>query len=230
MFRKQILTIFAALMLFGATRLYAVPEDKIFTSSGQILPGEEWNNVYIHNDDTIVDMLGGLVDGIAAYNASTLNVIGGSINTLEAHEFSTANVSDGDVYSLWALDSGTVNLSDTGSVVSLSARGDFGTANMYGGTVGGISAYDSGIVNLHGGTVLDCLSAPDGTINIFGYDLFKSASDGMYGFGFVTGYWNDATPFDIDLLSPETYSNINLIPEPATLLLLGLGSLILRKR
>ncbi|MHC4705729.1 MAG: hypothetical protein ACYS8I_01410, partial [Planctomycetota bacterium] len=45
--------------------------DKTFTSSGQILPGEEWNSVHIYNDDTVVDMLGGFVEGMATYDAST---------------------------------------------------------------------------------------------------------------------------------------------------------------
>ena len=77
-------------------------EDITFTSSGQILPGEEWGNVYIYNDDTIVDMLGGLADSIGAYDESTLNVLAGYVSTLDAREFSTANVSGGQVYGLHA--------------------------------------------------------------------------------------------------------------------------------
>lgn len=61
-----------------------------------------------------------------------------------------------------------------------------------------------------------------------GYDLLKSSSGGNYGYGFVNGYWDDGTSFYIHLLSPETYSNINLIPEPASLLLLAFGVLLLR--
>ncbi len=198
-------------MLFMAPQLYA--DDKIFTSSGQILPGEEWSNVYIYNDDTIVDMLGGHVDSMAAYDASTLNITGGHVSTLHARGFSTANVSGGYVHGLWAQDSGTVILSDTASVVSLSSRGSFGTVNMTGGSTEYARAGNSGTLNLYGGVVNNSLNAWDSaTINIFGYDLFKTSTGGTYGYGFVTGYWVDGTSFTIDLSTSKTYSHLNLIP------------------
>ncbi len=188
-------------------------EDKIFTSSGQIVDGEEWNNVSIYNDDTIVDMLGGNVDRMGTYDASTLNVTGGYVSTLDAHEFSTANVSGGYVHGASASDSATVILSGTASVVSLSARGSFGTVNMTGGTTKYARAGDSGTLNLYGGVVTDSLNTwESGAINIFGYDLFKTATGGTYGYGFVTGFWRDGTPFSINFNTSKTYSHVNLIP------------------
>ncbi len=62
--REEILTARIAsilvfvILLLSAPLAQALPVDKDFTSSGQILPGEEWNNVSIYNDATIVDMLG----------------------------------------------------------------------------------------------------------------------------------------------------------------------------
>jgi len=229
--KTKIITILALaqILCFTASELLAL-EDKIFTSSGQILDGEEWNNVHIYNDDTIVDMLGGLVDGIGTYDISTINITGGHVNTLVTLEFSTANVSGGVVAGLYAWDYSTVSVFDTGSVFSLSARGDFGVVNIYGGSAAFVDAYESGTVNLYGGDVSEYLSAPDGIINIFGYDLSKTSTGGNYGYGFVTGYWIDGTSFSIDLLSPETYSNINLIPEPASLLLLVFGCFLLKRK
>ena len=206
---KILVTVAAGMMLMACETAVAA-EDKVFTSSGQIVDGEEWNNVSIYNDDTIVDMLGGLVDRMQTYDASTINVTAGDVSTLEAHEFSTANVSGGYVYTLWARDSGTVNLSDSGSVSAVSARGSFSLANMYGGSAHWVDALNSGSINLYGGIVSDYISAPDGTIDIFGYDLSKASIGGRYGFGVVTGYWSDGSSFNIDLLSPETYSHINL--------------------
>lgn len=210
--KTKIYLIVAAVIFSTASEVTAI-EDKIFTSSGQIVEGEFWGNVYIYNDDTIVDMLGGLVDGIATYDASTLNVTSGHINTLDALEFSTVNVSAGYVYTLWAWDSGTATLSGTGSVISLSSRGFFGTVNMTGGSTEYARAGDSGTLNLYGGVVTDSLNAWDSAaINIFGYDLFKTTTGGTYGYGFVTGFWGDGTPFSINFNTSETHSHINLIP------------------
>jgi hypothetical protein len=229
--KTKAITILAAVILsFTAAKLYAVPVDKIFTSSGQILDGEEWNNVSIYNDETIVDMLGGDVESIGTYDESTVNVTGGQVNTLGALEFSTANVSGGDVYTLRSWDFSTVNLSGTATVSSLSARSSFGTANIYGGHVVWVSALDSGTVNLYGGVISDYMSAPDGIINVFGHGLFKTPSGGNYGYGFVNGYWDDNTSFYIDLLSPETYSNVYLIPEPSSFLLLTLGYFLIKRK
>jgi hypothetical protein len=228
MFRKKVLTILAV-VLFAGNGLYAVP-DKIFTSSGQILLGEEWSNVYIYNDDTIVDMLGGLVDGIATYDASMVNVTGGTVYTLDALEFSTANISGGYVYGASAWDHAVVDFFDNASAVTIGA-GDYGTLNMIGGTTNYIGSIDSGILNLYSGLVTDSLGAWDFSIvNIYGYDLVKTSTGGRYGYGRVYGFWLDDTLFTIDLNGSETFSHINLIPEPTSLILLAFGSLILKRR
>ena len=50
----------------------------------------------------------------------------------------------------------------------------------------------------------------------------------------LTGHWLDSTPFSIQLIDVENYSpaieNIQFIPEPMTILLLGFGGLLLRSR
>jgi len=222
--------IILAVVLFAGNGLYAVPVDKIFTSSGQILPGEEWENVFIYNDGTIVNMIGGDVDGIATYDASMVNVTGGHVNTLDSLEFSIANISGGYVYGASAWSHAIINFSGNASAVNIGAR-DYGTLNMIGGTTNYIGAIDSGILNLHGGLVTDSLGVQDFSIvNIYGYDLVKTSIGGRYGYGRVYGFWLDDTPFTIDLNSSDTYSRINLIPEPSSLIFLTFGSLILKRR
>jgi len=226
--KTKILVIILAVLASAGS---AVAVDLTFTSSGQILPGEEWGNVQIYNDDTVVDMFGGDVDGIATYDASTINVTGGSVSTLEALEFSRANVSGGYVYTLWTWNSGTATLSGSASVFSVAARGDLSVVNMVGGLVDRMGVTGAGTLNLYGGSVLDHIGvSASGIANVYGYDLVKTASGGAYGDGQVYGFWSDGTGFTIDLSGPDTYDRINLIPEPSTLVLLALGMLVLRRR
>jgi hypothetical protein len=208
----KIWLVIAAGMILMVCQTGVAAEDKIFTSSGQIVDGEEWNNVSIYNDDTIVDMLGGNVDRMGTYDASTLNVTGGHVSTLDAHEFSTANISGGYVHGASASDSARVILSGTASVVSLSARGSFGTVNMTGGTTEYLRAGESGTINLHGGIVSQYLNAWDfATVYIYGYGFDYDSNGGNWNGGQLTGFYLDDRPFTIDLYSSETYLHIDLI-------------------
>jgi hypothetical protein len=202
--------------------------DKTFTSSGQIVAGEEWDNVYVYNDGTIVDMLGGILDSIVTHDASTLNVFDGQVSTLSALQFSTASIFGGSVDGAYAWDQSAVTLSDSGSVLSLSARGTSGTVRMIGGVAEYIRVGDSGTANLFGGVVNNYLNTWDmGTVNIYGYGWSYDPSGGNWNGGLLSGFWLDDTPFAIDLYDPQTYNHINLVPEPTSLLLLAAGAVLL---
>jgi len=206
-----------------------------FYEDGTIDPCDEYNNVGVFDTPpghTTVDMLGGIVDSMAAFDESTVNVTGGTVSTLRSANLSTVNVSGGSVYGLESWDTGMVNIWGSADVFSLLAR-EYGVLNMSGGTVDHIDAFEFGTVNLSGGLVLDGLWAGDsGIINIYGYDLEKFASGGKYGDGFVSGVWQDDVAFNFDFYGSGTYSRTNLyeIPEPTTLALIMAGVLFLRKR
>ena len=51
----------------------------------------------------------------------------------------------------------------------------------------------------------------------------------------ISGMWFDGTTFDIDFNDvgyglPQTYTCVNVIPEPATLMLVGIGGLLIRRK
>ena len=228
MFRKQILTILAAVMLFAAANVQAV--NKAFTESGQIVDGEVWDEVWIYGNDTVVDMLGGSVlDHISSYDFSTLNMTGGDSLGVYAFDNSIANISSGILYSIGAQDYATVNFSSNAETKGIGAQ-SFGTVNVTGGAVEHVGASESGTVNLYGGIITDYLGASDfAIVNIYGYGFHYDTLAGNLDGGQLTGFWLDETTFTIDLYGIETYSHINLIPEPNSLLLLLFGSFLLRR-
>jgi hypothetical protein len=224
---------------------------KTFYSDGTIQDGDTWLGVSIYDTPpahTTVNMTGGVVvdSGIKVYDAATFNFSGGSPGGIEAHNNSTANITS-SLVAVGVLDNATANIFNNANVAVAGGAG-FGTLNIYGGTIESVRSYTSVVVNVYGGIIND-LSVNDpgvvfnlqggeimrldggvpAAINVFGYNLAKTDIGGTYGYGQITGFWQDGLPFTIDLGSSYVYPAINLIPEPATILLFGAGMFLLRK-
>jgi hypothetical protein len=212
---------------------YAYATNKDFYSNGTIQDGNTWMNVSIYDTPpahTTVNMTGGSVtDVMKVYDASTLNMSAGLVRgALWANDQSTVNISGGSVRNLSAGDNATVNFS--GNASADASAGGFGIFNVYGGTIYQLTGYDSAVINLYGGAITyDIGVEPSVAINVFGYDLAKTDTGGRFGYGQITGFWQDSSPFTINLMGSGAYSVTNLIPEPATFFLLGLGVFLFRK-
>lgn len=167
------------------------------------------------------------------YDSSTVNVyeragFGSGIEAfLDLYDFSTLNIKGGVVDAVCrAYGTSTVDIYD----------GLFSLA---------LWPYDHSIVNVYGGIVdaYFCNTPVPVTamVNIYGYD-FKYNPQGRWmppmepgGEGWwiskLTAYGFDGTPITYwGLPDPATQSNINLIPEPGTVVLLGLGAIVLFKK
>ena len=235
---SKILIVCAVAVFSAASQLQAA-ENKDFYSNGQILAGEQWNVVSVYDtspNHTTVDMLGGTIDSLGTYDQSSLNIYDGHINGAGAGDYSTINVFGGSMtlggIGLGGIGHGTINIYDNANILGCFMQ-EHSIVNMTGGTTKYLSANDFGVINLSGGLVTDSLYADDSAvINIFGYNLTKTPYGGHYNVGQVSGFWADGVPFEIDLWDSKTgtYSHINLIPEPMTFLLIGFGSLFVRKR
>lgn len=109
---------------------------------------------------------------------------------------------------------------------------DTATANIYGGTI----TYDlytsiNSVTNIYLVDLEILSSAHNSIVNLYAYDVDFYSTGGINNDGYVTGtFYQDNVSFEIDFVNPGTVSHVNVVPEPATLLLLGLGGLFLRKR
>ena len=194
-----------------------------------------------------MNISGGSVDGwVQSLGSSTVNLSGGFVGEFITADSSIGNITlDGEARRIVSTASSEINIW-AGIHLGLQVK-DSSEANIFGGEISDITrVYDSSTINITGGIfstleihstatanlyggALDTLQVVDDdkadVVNVYGYDLAKTPSGGSNGDGIVTGFWNDGTPFQIDLYNPNTYPHINLVPEPTSLSLLTLTTL-----
>ncbi|MFA5291684.1 MAG: PEP-CTERM sorting domain-containing protein [Phycisphaerae bacterium] len=197
-----------------------------------LLEGGSINSVLVAFHNSQVTITGGTVGSVVqTYDSSQVKMFGGTVNALYACGNSQITMSGGTVGdALYATNNGQLTITDGTLGFGLSASGD-SRVTMSGGTIARGSLYFG--MQLQEQMILA----------ISGFDF---AIDGIHvGFGEITsqlgGIWyNDPVrrltgtlangdKFDNQFLIGNT-AKIVLVPEPATLLLLGLGGLVLRRK
>ena len=200
------------------------------------------DSVYLYGTTTVNVLNGGSIGGeLEANSDSKVNISGGSIgDSVRAYDDSKVTVSGGTIGDggsglserLYAYGSSTVNVSGGSIGDDLLARNN-STVNVSGGSIGGslIASQDS-TVNVSGGSIGgNLLAKNDTTTTIFGT-----------GFNFVDGDYSDGSSLDSETLtgfladgmaiSNQVYINnsakvtlaTTAVPEPSSLVLLGIGT------
>lgn len=135
--------------------------------------------------------------------------------------------SNGNMYA--SLDS-SVFMQDETSIISTAYVFETSQFNITDGQVSKINSYDDAVINISGGNVAQLIAACDSTVNIYGVFDAYGPIEGI--FGDITGVIGGQLR-TIGYIRDEQ-ANIVLhelgIPEPASILALGLGSLWIRKK
>jgi hypothetical protein len=200
----------------------------------RILNGQEYENVHVISG--YVEMLGGIVGTIDTQNSSNFKMDNGYTSYLTGHNDSTIDIAGGNIYVAASVD--YANMKISGGSTELLEAVDDSHMNIWGGSVASqFIIQDRANVNIYGGdfSFIRARNAP--TINIYGYDFEYNNFAGNYGDGQLTGKWSNGNSFAIDLYfetatGERTYPHLSFVltPEPATVLLLGVGGVLLRIR
>lgn len=136
---------------------------------------------------------------------------GDSYAEIYMYNDATADMFGGDVYKLESL--------------------DISVFNMFDGEMDLLFVYDSSTTNILGGNLGALRATEDALVNLYAYDVTYHPTGGHYDRGWIEGLYIDSDLyFNFDFVLVESFSHINIIPEPSTFFLFFLGALMLRKR
>jgi hypothetical protein len=178
-----------------------------FTSSGSISGTDNYNGVFVHNDGTVLQILGGTISYLYAYEGSRVEMSGGTISNGANFLNTSSFLMTGGVINSYLVGTGAVDI-DGGIINNAEYIKGWSVLNLRGGTI-----------NLFQG-IFD-----EGLVNIYGYNFVRDPIHYQ-----ISGNLSDGNPFAFKMNS-ATYGKTNLIvtPEPVSFFLLGIGGLFLRR-
>ena len=105
------------------------------------------------------------------------------------------------------------------------------SGNVYGGQLGWLTTGDDAVINIYGG-VIDVFSfhtPPTPSVFLYAYDTIIHPDGGLNNLPWIEGkYYLDDIVFSVTFDGEDSISRLSVVPEPNSLMLLGLASLLLR--
>jgi len=185
---------------------------------------------------------GDYLGGLGLVDNDTLLMTGGKIDGLSLGGYAVATIENTDlpmgILNLTAYSYCTVNIHG-GAIGDITAEIE-SLVNITGGSINSLEMYQNSMSYLYGGDIGTLASAqsllpqgdpgPKGWIQLYCLEYDYDSNNNL-----LTGLWGDSTPFSVqldDIGTIPTYQQIefHIIPEPASIMLLGLGGLWLRKK
>lgn len=165
----------------------------------------------------------GLVLCLGVFNAA-------ASASLVFEDGATHSVPTGNVGNVYISLGSVVNMDDENTIMGRAYVSDDSTFNVSAGTVDMIRSYDTSVVEITGGFVTDLFAVGASVVNIYGE--FDSYGEVLDDFGDITGLIGGQTQtisFIRDCEARIFLHDVN-IPEPASIVALGLGGLLFRRR
>jgi len=101
------------------------------------------------------------------------------------------------------------------------------SGSIYTGQIDSLWTQMNAVVHIYGGDFN--WMASFNTVYLHAYDTIYYPDGGLYNYPWLEGkYWMDGSQFSFTLYNDSVYQNIQIIPEPCSVLFMGLGTLILR--